>query len=50
MSDEQLTDMERQRVISLILIAFARSQGDPELKEIVRKLSGVDAVVYVRKP
>jgi len=47
--DERLTDEERQRLISLAVLAFAARMGDQQLKEIVRKLSGVDTVVYIRK-
>lgn len=50
MSEEQLSDAERRRIIGALLDAMPRHGRDRQLGAIIRKLSGIGAVVTVTRP
>jgi hypothetical protein len=47
--DEQFSDAERRRLLSLCIEAVPRDHGDAELTAIIAKLSGVDTVLVARR-
>lgn len=49
MSEEQLTDAERRRLLALAIEAVPADKGDPMLTGLIAKLSGTDTVVIVRR-
>jgi hypothetical protein len=48
-SEEQLTDAERRRLLALAIEAVPADKGDPMLTGLIAKLSGTDTVVIVRR-